>query len=223
MPFMRSVIFIILVFNSVFSFGQSEYEKHYVKEVCSCLESQHDIKYNDDHFLGCFHDVMMKDSVQMLQEYKGIYGDTNFSEDRHFGHDLFDRAQIILIADCKIYADCFDSLRYRRFKNLNQDSIKMVLRNLDTVDLVRHDIDFFNQKSFLFFLSSMYDSAIANSDKVLQLDSTNPQAMYYKGWVDDIKGDYDEAILLYDKVAASTNDKNFLLFSALAKRKKTGM
>jgi hypothetical protein len=69
----------------------------------------------------------------------------------------------------------------------------------------------------------MFDSALTNANIVLRLDSTNTQAMFFKGWVNEIKGNYDEAILLYDKVAASTKQENFLIFLALAKRKKNGM
>jgi tetratricopeptide (TPR) repeat protein len=158
-----------------------------------------------------------------MQEYKRIYGDTVFSEDRHFGRDLYERIKVSLVGECKPYAILFDSLRYNSIKKLNQDSVTIQLKNLDTVGLVRRNKDYFNQKSLLFFQAKMYDSSLANANKVLNIDSTNTQAMYFKGWVDEIKGNYDEAIFLYDKVAALTKQDNFLIFSALAKRKKNGM
>ena len=92
-----------------------------------------------------------------------------------------------------------------------------------SMGLVRQNKDYYNQKALLFFQSKIYDSSLANANKVLNIDSTNAQAMYFKGWVDEIKGNYNEAIFLYDKVAALTQQDDFLIFSALARRKKNGM
>lgn len=220
---MRALIFIILIFNSTFSFGQSEFEKLYSNQACACIESKHFTIYTVENFVTCFQEVLQNDSAQVIQEYKRIYGDTTFSEGRHFGHDLVARVQISLIGECKAYAVFVDSMRYNSIGNLNQDSLKVLLKNLDTVASMRRNKEFYNQKALLFFQSSMFDSALTNANKVLQIDSTNAQAMYFKGWVDEIKGNYNEAVVLYDKVAASTKQENFLIFSALAKRKKNGM
>ena len=223
MPFMRLLIFIVSIFSFKLSLGQTQFEKQYSSDVCSCVENKHLTTYTVDNFITCFQEALEKDSIQVMQEYKRIYGDTVFSEDRHFGRDLYERIKVSLIGECKTYAILFDSLRYNSINKINQDSVTIQLKNLDTVGSVRRNKDYYNQKSLLFFQSKMYDSSLANANRVLTIDSANAQAMYFKGWVDEIKGNYDEAIFLYDKVAALTKQDNFLIFSALAKRKKNGM
>ena len=175
MPFMRLLIFIVSIFSFKLSLGQTEFEKQYSSDVCSCVENKHLTIYTVGNFVTCFHAIL------------------------------------------------FDSLRFNSINKINQDSVTIQLKNLDTVGSVRRNKDYYNQKSLLFFQSKMYDSSLANANKVLNIDSANAQAMYFKGWVDEIKGNYDEAIFLYDKVAALTKQDNFLIFSALAKRKKNGM
>jgi tetratricopeptide (TPR) repeat protein len=220
---MRPLIFIVLVFSSTVSFGQAEFEKQYSNDVCSCMEKKQYTTYNSDNFLICFQQAFEKDSAQVIKEYERIYGDTLFSESRHFGNELYQKIRISMISDCKPYAVFIDSLRYNHLKNLNQDSLKVELKNLDTIASAKQDVDYYNQRSMLFFQLHLYDSALNNSDKVLQQDSNNAQALYFKGWVNEIKGNYDEAIMLYDKVALMTKEEDFLIFSALAKRKKNGM
>jgi tetratricopeptide (TPR) repeat protein len=223
MPFMRPLIFIILVLNSIVSFGQSEFEKQYSSEVCSCMESKQYTAYNADNFVICIQQVFENDSAQVIKEYERIYGDTLFSDSRHFGNDLYKKIRISMVSECKPYAIFIDSLRYNELKNLNQDSLKIKLKNLDTIASVKHDINYYNQRSLLFFQLRLYDSVASNSSKVLQQDSNNVQALYFKGWVNEIKGNYDEAMILYDKVASITKEEDFLIFSALARRKKNGM
>jgi tetratricopeptide (TPR) repeat protein len=220
---MRAIIFIVSVFSLNFSFGQSEFEKQYSKDVCACIESKYSTGYNIDNFIVCFQETLQNDSALVMQEYKRIYGDTLAVDGRHFGHDLYEKIKVSMISECKPYLMLFDSLRYKSIKNLNQDSLKMQLKNLDTVTLTSMNENFYNQKALLWFQSSMYDSALINAEKVLKLDSNNAQALFMKGWVDEIKGNYDEAILLYNKVAELTSQDNYLIFSAIAKRKKRGM
>ena len=150
---MRLLIFIVSVFSLNLSFGQAEFDKQYSSDVCACIESKHFTTYTVDKFIACFQEVLDKDSIQVMQEYKRIYGDTVFSEDRHFGRDLFERIKVNLIGECKPYAMLFDSLRYRSINNLTQDSLTMQLKNLDTVALLRRNKEFYNQKTLLFFQS----------------------------------------------------------------------
>lgn len=220
---MRSLIFIVLFFITHLSFGQSEFEKKYSSEVCSCMDSTQYTAYNTDNFLICFQTVFENNSAQVVHEYERIYGDTLFSEGRHFGNDLYKKIRISMISECKSYAIFVDSLRYNKARNLNQDSLKLELKKLDTIAYSKQDVSYYNRKSILFFQLRLYDSTLNNSNKALKQDSNNVQAMYFKGWVNEIQGNYDEAIILFDKVALITKDDDFLIFSALAKRKKNGM
>ncbi|HMD00323.1 MAG TPA: hypothetical protein VKH37_09220 [Ferruginibacter sp.] len=46
--------------------------------------------------------------------------------------------------------------------------------------------------------------------------------MFLKAWIYQIKGNYDAAILLYDKVAELSQMNAFYIYSEVAKRKKRG-
>ncbi|MEO6288956.1 MAG: hypothetical protein ABIO76_03495 [Ginsengibacter sp.] len=62
-------------------------------------------------------------------------------------------------------------------------------------------------------------------DKILlatDLHPNNFQGLYIKAWINEIKGNYDEAISLYNKVAELTHMNSFYIFSEVAKRKKNG-
>ena len=220
---MRTLILILLAFKSIFSFGQSAFEKQYSSDVCNCMESKQNTSFNTDNFLICFQQVLGNDSAQIIQEYKKIYGDTIFSESRHFGNDLYNKLKISMVSECKPYATFLDSLRYNEVKSLNKDSVRLELKNLNTTAFLKQDISFYNQKSVLFFQLQLYDSAINNSNKVLKQDSNNAQAMYFKGWANEIKGNYDVPVMLYNKLALLTRQDYFLILSALVKRKKNGM
>lgn len=69
----------------------------------------------------------------------------------------------------------------------------------------------------------MYDSSLVDIEKSLSLNANNFQGLYIKAWINEIKGNYDEAISLYDKVAELTHMKSFYIFSEIAKRKKSGL
>jgi tetratricopeptide (TPR) repeat protein len=220
---MRPLIFTFFIFIFNLSFGQSEFEKQYSMDVCSCLEGKHMARYTIDNFVVCFQETLQNDSALLMQEYKKIYGDTLYLDKRHFGHDLFEKIKVSMISECKPYFMLFDSLRYKSIKKLNHDSLKMQLKSLDTVALINMNEKFYNQKALLLFQLSMYDSSLINSEKVLKLDSNNAEALFIKGWINEIKGNYDQAISLYNKVAKLTKQDSFLIFSAIAKRKKISM
>lgn len=223
MPFMRVLFFTVSMLVSTFLPGQSAFEIKYSKDVCSCLENKNLTKFNSKDFIECFQQVLDDDSALAMQEYKRMYGDTSLENGKDFGRYVIEKAQIRLIDECKPFFMLFDSLRYESINHLNQDSLKKQLTELKITHASNMDGKFYNEKAVLFFQLKMYDSSLHDVENVLRLDANNPQSLFMKAWINEIKGKYDEAIVLYDKVAALTNQNNFLIFSAIAKRKKNGM
>jgi tetratricopeptide (TPR) repeat protein len=221
---MRAFIFIALFFFSKCLFGQSAFDKKYSKEVCNCLNNFKSTKdLTETDFMDCFQKVMQADSDLVLQECKNIYGDTSYESGYKFAKDLIERTTINLVKDCKTYFVLTDSLRYEDYKNLNQDSLKLKISNLNNTENSKRNDKFFCEKALLFFELKMYDSSLVDIEKALSLNSNNVQSLYIKAWINEIKGNYDEAISLYDKVAELTHMKSFYIFSEVAKRKKNGM
>jgi tetratricopeptide (TPR) repeat protein len=218
---MRAFIFIALFFFSTCLFGQSAFDTKYSKDVCNCLDN---FKSTQDltgiNFMDCFQKVMQDDSDLVLQECKRLYGDTSDESGYKFGKDLIERTSISLVRDCRTYFILTDSLRYEDYKNLNQDSLKLQLSNLNNTESSEMNDKLYSSKALLFFQLKMYDSSLIDIEKALNLNSNNFKSLYIKAWINEIKGNYDEAIFLYDKVAELTHMKSFYIFSEVAKRKK---
>jgi tetratricopeptide (TPR) repeat protein len=97
------------------------------------------------------------------------------------------------------------------------------LSNLNNTESSEMNDKLYSSKALLFFQLKMYDSSLIDIEKALNLNSNNFKSLYIKAWINEIKGNYDEAIFLYDKVAELTHMKSFYIFSEVAKRKKKDM
>ena len=219
----RPFIFIISLFIAKFSLGQHTLDKKYSADVCACLDSFKRINLNEQSLPICFQKAMLQNSDLIIQEVKKQYGDTTEENGHKFGQELAERMSITLVKECKTYFILTDSLRYEDYKALNQDSIKLQLINLEKIDPANRNEEFYNDKALLFFEQKNYDSSLSSIKKALILNSNSFQSLYFKAWINEIKGNYDEAVLLYNKVAELTHNKNFYIFSEVAKRKKNGM
>ena len=58
---------------------------------------------------------------------------------------------VSMVKDCKTYFIFVDSLRYLDYKNLNQDSVKLQISNLDNTGLSERNDEFYSDKALLFF------------------------------------------------------------------------
>jgi tetratricopeptide (TPR) repeat protein len=220
---MRSFTFLALFIFSVSLFGQSAFDIKFSKEVCNCLDNSKNIKnLTEQEFMDCFQKAVQADSDLILQECKRIYGDTSGDIGYRFGKELVERTTISLVKDCKRYFKLVDSLRYEDYKNLDQDSLERQVGILNKTENSKRDDEFYSNKAFLFFELKMYDSALVDIEKALLLNPSNGQSLYCKAWIYEMKGSYDEAISLYDKVAEVTQMKSFYIFSEVAKERKVG-
>lgn len=205
------------------SFGQSTLDTKYSVDVCTCIDSVKKMGLTDQSLPDCFQKAMLQNSDLILQETKSKYGDTSEASGYKFGKELAERITISLVEVCKSYFILTDSLRYEDYKNLNLDSLKLQLSILDkTKDSLKND-EFYANKALIFFELKNYDSSLFAIQNSLNLNSNNIQSLYIKGWINEIKGNYDEAIALYNKVAELTHMNSFYIFSEVAKRKKNGM
>ncbi len=220
---MRTVKFIIFLLISAQSFGQSTLDTKYSADVCSCLDSLKKIGLTEQNFQDCFLKAMQQNSDLILQETKEKYGDTSEASGYRFGKELSERITISLVRDCKTYFTLTDSLRYEDYRNLNHDSLRLQLSNLNKIEASLRNSEFYSNEALILFELKNYDSSLSAIEKSLKLNSNNYQSLYIKGWINEIKGNYAEAISLYDKVAELTHMNSFYIFSEVAKRKRNGM
>jgi len=220
---MRTLKFILFLLISAPSFGQSTLDTKYSADVCACLDSLKKTGLTEQNLPDCFQKAMQQNRDLIFQETKEKYGNTSEASGYKFGAELAKRMMISLVRDCKTYFILTDSLRYEDYKNLNQDSLRLQLRILNQTEDSLRNSEFYSNEALIFFELKNYDSSLSAIKKSLNLSSNNFQSLYIKAWIKEIKGNYDEAILLYNKVAQLTHENSFYIFSEVAKRKKNGM
>lgn len=219
---MRTFKFILFLLIATRSPGQSTLNAKYSSDVCACLENLKRRELTDQNLSGCFQRAMQQNSDLIIRETKTKYGDTSEASGYKFGKELAERTMISLVSNCKTYFILTDSLRYEDYRNLSQDSLKLQLNNLNKTQATSRNSEFYGNEALLYFELKNYDSALFVIKKSLDLNSNNFQSLYIKAWINEIKGNYDEAIKLYDKVAELTHMNSFYIFSEVAKRKKNG-
>lgn len=220
---MRTLKFLIFLLISIQSFGQSDLDTKYSADVCSCLDSLKKIGLAEQNFEDCFLLAMQQNSDLIIQETKKKYGDTSEARGYKFGKELSERMAISLVKDCKTYFTLTDSLRHEDYRDLNHDSLRLQLSDLNKTETSLRNSEFYSNKALILFELKNYDSSLSAIEQSLKLNSNNYQSLFIKAWINEIKGNYDEAILLYDKVAELTHMNSFYIFSEIAKRKKNGM
>lgn len=220
---MKAFKLILFLLFTTRSFGQSTLDAKYSADVCGCLDSIKITGLTRQSLFDCFQKAMLQNNDLIVQATKSKYGDTSEASGYKFGKELAERITISLVRDCKTYFILTDSLRYGDYENLNSDSLKLHLSILDKTKDSLKDDKLYANKALIFFELKNYDSSLFAIEKSLSLNSNNIQSLYIKAWINEIKGNYDEAIMLYNKVAELTHMNSFYIFSEVAKRKKNGM
>ena len=204
------------------SFGQSAFDIRYAKAVCNCLDSLKKTELSDISLSACFEKALDQNNDAMLQELKTLYGDSAKQKGYAYGKNLAERTAISLVKDCYTYFVLVDSLRYKDYAGLNQDSLSLALKKLDKTDPKLKTDEFYCKKAMLLFQLKKYDLSLSAIGQTLRLNPNNVKSMFLKAWIYQIKGNYDAAILLYDKVAELSQMNAFYIYSEVAKRKKRG-
>lgn len=220
---MKTFLLVVTFFIHAFLFGQAKLDTKYAADVCACFDSLKLKGINEENFPECFQEAMLKNSDLIIEATKKQYGDTSEESANKFGKDFAERMTIALVKSCKTYFILTDSMRYEDYKNLNEDSIKGQLKGMKETANSKQSDEVMSDIALLYFELKTYDSSLSYAKKALAINSNNIQALFIKGWINEIKGNYDEAILLYNKLAELTHMKSFYIFSEVAKRKKSGI
>jgi tetratricopeptide (TPR) repeat protein len=218
---MRALIFIASLFAVSVSFGQDSLEKKVSSDVCNCID--HSNTLTEKEFLNCFQAGITKNSDLFIKECIALYNDTTYETGYKFGQELFGRISVSMIYSCKSYYHLMDTLRYTELRGLNKDSIKNVILDMNKSDPQAWNSAFFTERGVMYFQISELENALSDFNNAIRLDQNAIQSMYFKAWVLEIKGNYDEAFLLYSALAISIKKTEFNIFAAIAKQKKSGL
>lgn len=205
------------------SHSQTTLEKAYAADACNCIDSlKLSADVNQKDFAVCFQTALLKNHQLVLQESQRIYGDTSYESGFKLGTDLTKKTMIEMVGKCESYFHLMDSLRYEEYKTLDRDSLTIVLKEMNQAGVENQNETFLEKRALLSFHLKKYESALIDIEAVLQKNPGNGQAIFLKGWIYEINGDYDAAKIMYDKVADITKNSSFLIFSEVVKRKKKG-
>jgi tetratricopeptide (TPR) repeat protein len=151
------------------------------------------------------------------------YGSVTKKNTEKVTDELEIEVSIKLIDSCTTFFRFTDSLKHQQYKNLNKDSLVRLLNGLGSFDTTKSSKIFFVRAGVLYYQLGDHERALKNAERVLSEDSVNITALFIKAFIYDTRGNYQEAITLYDKVAELSHQKSVYIYSALARRKKNGL
>lgn len=213
-----AALVLLLSFNAI---GQTQIDKKYTKNLCDCLDQMKSTTgVTKDGFVGCFQNALLPLKEEIMAEVSKLYNDTSYESGYKYGKQLAERAAVNLVMECRTYYEITDSMRYISYTSQNPDSVRAQIKEMEEVPEVLWDDEYYNERAELYFTVKMYDKALGDVNKVLETSPDDFTSLFLKGWIHEEKGEYDEAIKNYTLTAEKTGMNNFLVFAAVAKRKK---
>src|ERR1051326_888728 len=216
---MKKYFLLPLLFAPLLLCAQDSLDAKFGQSACNCFGTGKDW-YTTENFSACFEKSMRENSDAIIAACKKMYGDTSKASALKYGNELWGRLSITLIASCDVYYHSIDSLRYVDLKKLDRDSIKKVIVYVSTGNKMTGDAPYFLHRGVMYFETENYKKALLDLDNCLKRDSANGQAIFYKAWSLELLKRFDEAKKLYDSLAKNSGKSEFLIFSAIAERKK---
>ena len=218
-PLMKFVIFFFLIAQSIILTAQSLEEK-YRQDVCICIDNYvAEGTVNKDNFLKCFEDALTLNKDSINSRVYAEYGDTSYISGYEFGQSFSRNAMVKLIQTCDSYFYLMDSLRDSSLKELDQDSLKRELMEMNKVDHIEKGVDYYAKRGLLYFQMKNYKDAITDLDMAITLSEEPIVSNFVKPWALEKLGNYEQAMELYMEFAVSTGNQNFMIFAAIAERK----
>jgi len=215
------ILFVITTFLSVTCVGQDSLDNIISKDVCPCLSEAKILTI--DAMETCFQSSLERHKSIVIQYCLKVYKDTSAETGHKLGLDLVQRLSVSMIATCKPFYKLMDSLRYSKLSGLDKESIKTEIEKMNNSDTAIWNADFFSERGVKFFQIADLDKALSDFNHALLLDKNAFQSMYFKAWTLERKGNYDEAIVIYQDLFQKTNKSDVNMVTEIAKRKKTGL
>lgn len=218
-----ALLFVFLT-CSLKCFCQTDIDKFYTNSICNCYDSlKQNQAISNITFPLCFQKAIEKNPLPFIKECLRIYGDTSEQTGYKFGKVFAERMSISLVNNCRPYFLITDSLRYEEYKYLNKDSLKKEVSILESKYPGKREKSFFDNRGLLYFQMGLYNNALDDIKIVLKEEPNNVKNIFTKAWINEIQGNFTEAILLYKQAADLSKIKAFEIFTEIATRKKNGL
>jgi tetratricopeptide (TPR) repeat protein len=218
----RSFLICLFLFSATLSRSQSDtLVKKISVAACNCFgETRNAGSFGDDAFSECIASQLRESNDLVMGECFRIYGDTTEETNYKFGRALFDKIKIDLVDECYDFFIVMDSMRYEALTGLNEDSLKKELKWFSNKYKAPDSSIFYSDRGILKFQLKDTSGAYYDLDKAVRLKEDNISAHLFRGWVLEMKKEYDKAIKDYQYVADATADSNYALLVAIVNRKK---
>jgi len=217
---MKQVFVLIIILSFVSLSGQEfpdELNNGFQQEVCDCLNNSPQKKMETAG--ACIDNWITKYSAK-FNSYIDFNSKKNPQEQfSEIAVKFIRQNRENLIVNC---GEITEILRAVRKKLLENDK-----KNYESIDLdsINKSIDNKEDNNFLltrakyYFFHDEWDRSKADFNKILESDPQNDKAVYFLGLINELTGNYREAVDLYHQLIDITKDETYLNDIYIVKRK----
>ena len=218
---------IILLLISSNLLAQTAIETKLSGEICNCLSKHKELEEFDSKvYSKCFFEVVRANFSLLQKESIRLYGDTSAKSSESLGNRLEQNLSVSMVQDCEVYYKLKKAQRISAFHaatNLNNDSLRIILANLNQLSEESHNNSFYYKRGVVSFQLKDFQNAVKDFHLAFVLDSSDYSSLAKEAWTLENLGQYDEAIRIYDTLAFKKKNHGFLIFSAMIRRYKNGL
>lgn len=186
------------------------------KEVCNCFKSI------DNPIVDTLEDCYLSSVTKFESEYDKLVDPNSelseYEQGEAIGAEIFFNMQRSLIQNCGPYYIFFDKLRSESIVNMRV-SYDSKIDSLNNAILQNSTIDALWERGNYYLSNNELEKAKEDYNKCLAQDPNHIQSIFFLGWVNELAGNYEEAISSYTKVLDITGMKEIILFIELARKK----
>lgn len=191
--------------------------------MCNCLSAAISNKgeLNDEKFDACWSNDSLL--IKEVEQYFSQNDSLNLDDETayKFGKEYFEKNQIRFINECDAFYHFIDSARYNFLNEVMPIKINIQIDSLTKeINEKQNNSELFRLRGLNYFSLMKLKEAKEDFDKALSLPGANAQCLYFRGWIFEIWGRFDEAIADYKLAKESTGITYVDMLIAIADRKK---
>ena len=214
---------LFLIFSLVINILKAQtVDEKLMKKMCECITFSIDNKsLNDQKFDTCW-----STDTSLIKEIEDFFlkNDTlNTDEEAgyRFGKIYFEKNQTRFISECDGFYQYIDSSRYE-FLNEVKPTIQLKLIDSLTqqINLHKDESELYHLRGLAYFSLLKFNEAKSDFNKALSLPHASIQCLYFRAWIAEIEGNYDDAIADYKLAKKNSGIVYIDMLIAITERKK---
>ena len=215
------ILFVFSLQSTILCFSQHEIDKKIASDACKCIDSKLTLDYS---VIGdCLGSAMMQNQSEFRSQYLPKTSENDSTGGYKAGQELARNLAIDLVDLCDKYFKFFDTVRYSIPENVNIDTVRLQLKNSDTLSPNTIALDDCSKFGVGYFFLKDYDKSLKFLDYAAKHDTTGFRAQYFYALVLEKKGRFNDAIKLYTDMAEKSGEYIFQVFEKIANRKKNSL